>query len=72
MGDPAGVDGPGREPRPDVAAPPSDDAGEGGDAVCWLPLVCPECGELDGHRPGCRVAAELPVDPARPDGVRRD
>jgi hypothetical protein len=30
---------------------------EAGDAACWLPLVCPECGELGGHRPGCSVAA---------------
>ncbi|MGD0371007.1 MAG: hypothetical protein ABSC16_04810 [Candidatus Dormibacteria bacterium] len=35
---------------------PGDGAGEGGDAACWLHLVCPECGELGGHLPGCRVA----------------
>ena len=31
---------------------------EGGDAVCWAHLVCPECGaiETEGHRPGCPVA----------------
>lgn len=30
--------------------------GRGGDAACWLPLVCPRCGELGGHRPGCPAA----------------
>ena len=31
---------------------------EGGDAVCWAHLGCPECGaiETEGHRPGCTVA----------------
>jgi hypothetical protein len=31
---------------------------EGGDAVCWANLVCPECGaiESEGHRPGCGQA----------------
>jgi tellurite methyltransferase len=26
-----------------------------GDAACWAPMLCPECGALgdDGHRPGC-------------------
>ncbi len=29
-----------------------------GDAACWARIVCPECGELGGHRAGCPVAAE--------------
>jgi uncharacterized protein YeaO (DUF488 family) len=31
---------------------------QGGDAVCWANLVCPECGaiETEGHRPGCAQA----------------
>ncbi|MGA9114887.1 MAG: hypothetical protein WB802_13995 [Candidatus Dormiibacterota bacterium] len=37
----------------------SDGAREAGDAVCWLHLVCPACGELGGHLPSCRVAAEM-------------
>jgi len=36
------------------------EAGEpGGDAACWLHLVCEECGAVvtprDGHRPGCSL-----------------
>ena len=33
--------------------------GEGGDAVCWAHLVCPDCGaiEAEGHREGCELAA---------------
>jgi hypothetical protein len=26
---------------------------EGGDSACWANLVCPECGAIDRHRPGC-------------------
>jgi uncharacterized protein YeaO (DUF488 family) len=31
---------------------------QGGEAVCWAHLVCPECGamESEGHRPGCNLA----------------
>jgi uncharacterized protein YeaO (DUF488 family) len=31
---------------------------QGGEAVCWAHLVCPECGamESEGHRPGCTLA----------------
>jgi uncharacterized protein YeaO (DUF488 family) len=31
---------------------------QGGEAVCWAHLVCPECGamESEGHRPGCPAA----------------
>ena len=25
----------------------------GGDDVCWLDRMCPECGGLDEHREGC-------------------
>ena len=47
-----------RAPIGDVAGRlPGDGADEAGDAACWLHLVCPACGELGGHLPGCRVAA---------------
>jgi ABC-type ATPase with predicted acetyltransferase domain len=32
----------------------TDDASTGGDAACWLPRVCKECGAL--------VEAELPAE----------
>lgn len=39
-----------RDPRATLDEP-------GGDAACWLHLVCPECGAVvtgeDGHRPDC-------------------
>ena len=45
----------------------SDDV-EGGDAVCWLALVCPECGAMpteepaDGSPDRCwRCGAPLPA-----------
>jgi hypothetical protein len=33
---------------------------QGGDAVCWAHLVCPECGAIvtEGHRVGCEAAVE--------------
>ncbi|HEX4092609.1 MAG TPA: hypothetical protein VHZ33_28145 [Trebonia sp.] len=33
---------------------------EGGDAVCWAHLVCPECGAItsEGHRAGCQLVVE--------------
>ena len=36
---------------------------EGGDAVCWAHLVCPECGAVttEGHRPGCQSAKDEQV-----------
>ena len=35
---------------------------EGGDPVCWIHLVCPECGAIEsgGHRPGCGSAPDPP------------
>ncbi|MCW2811108.1 MAG: hypothetical protein JWP61_1566 [Friedmanniella sp.] len=56
-------------PSPDVdsVAPPRlqvpPPAVEGGEAVCWLGRVCPECGGLDEHAgPRCpRCGADLPV-----------
>jgi hypothetical protein len=30
-----------------------EDVSEGGDAACWAHLICPGCGEVGGHRPGC-------------------
>jgi uncharacterized protein YeaO (DUF488 family) len=32
---------------------------DGGDAVCWAHLVCPDCGaiETEGHREGCNLAS---------------
>lgn len=54
----AGVDGDHHErsDEPAVTAAPQPAADEGGEAACWLHLVCPECGAmLDGgpHRAGC-------------------
>ena len=51
-------------PVPSVPSAPSAAAGwdgeheEGGDPVCWLHLVCPECGAIESgdHRPGCGSA----------------
>ena len=33
--------------------------GEGGEAVCWAHLVCPQCGaiEAEGHREACPLAS---------------
>lgn len=34
---------------------------EGGDAVCWAHLVCPECGAItsEAHRDGCQLAEQV-------------
>ena len=43
----------------------------GGDAACWLHLVCEDCGAVvtpsDGHRPDCNrfVAAQPVPEPRR-------
>jgi hypothetical protein len=56
-----------REAEGDRPALTDDD--RPGDAACWARIVCPECGELGGHRAGCSVAAEtaeaeaFPVEP---------
>ena len=68
-----------RHPRqnPDPTAPASasgattgrydehDEYDEGGDPVCWIHLVCPECGAIEsgGHRPGCGSAPGQRVTP---------
>jgi len=68
-----------RHPRrnPDPAGPASapgaatgrydedDEYDEGGDPVCWIHLVCPECGAIEsgGHRPGCGSAPGPGVTP---------
>jgi hypothetical protein len=45
-----------------------EDLEEGGDPVCWLHLVCEECGAIvsEGHRPTCSAVEEqssaLPSD----------
>jgi hypothetical protein len=41
----------------DAPAPTTSSGDEGGEAACWLPLVCDECGAVvsDGHRPDCPV-----------------
>lgn len=61
-GDDSGGRAPGEEaaatptPRPAAVPAPQRAADEGGEAACWLHLVCPGCGAtLDGgpHRPGC-------------------
>jgi hypothetical protein len=41
--------------------PPLDDEAdesEGGDPVCWMHLICDECGAIttEGHRAGCSQA----------------
>ncbi|MEQ7126587.1 hypothetical protein ABN034_18910 [Actinopolymorpha sp. B11F2] len=40
--------------------------GEGGDPVCWLHLLCPECGAMVEDQPPpdhcVRCGAELPAD----------
>jgi len=50
------------EPLEMVAGPvrePEAEYEEGGDAVCWAHLVCPECGAIvtEGHRAGCEASA---------------
>jgi hypothetical protein len=37
----------------------AEEAGLGGDPVCWAHLVCEECGAItsEGHRAGCSLAA---------------
>ncbi|WP_344415033.1 hypothetical protein [Amycolatopsis minnesotensis] len=43
---------------------PGEEAPQGGDPVCWLDRVCPECGRFaEGNSPRCeRCGAELPSD----------
>jgi rubrerythrin len=39
------------------------DDSQGGDAVCWLNRVCPDCGRLDdGPRPGVCPACGAPLE----------
>jgi hypothetical protein len=49
---------PGGEP---VAQPGGDpevaEGPEGGDPACWVHLVCPVCGTVGPHAPGCSLAA---------------
>ncbi len=51
-------------PTPDrLSEVPGEDAG--GDPVCWVHLLCPECGAVpdDPGQDRCeRCGAELPVD----------
>lgn len=42
----------------------AEGGGGGGEAVCWLPRVCPECGRLSEARPPAtceRCGAEIPT-----------
>ena len=43
----------------------STEENEGGEAVCYAHLVCPECGAVvtEGHRSGCGQEAGRPADP---------
>jgi hypothetical protein len=34
---------------------------EGGDPACRVHLVCPECGAVDGRRPGCPGTSRPPA-----------
>ena len=36
---------------------PTPEPVEGGDPVCWLPRVCPECGRLADEDPPTRCPA---------------
>jgi len=41
------------EERMPSSEPAEGDLPEGGENVCYAPLLCPECGEVDSHRTGC-------------------
>ena len=45
---------------PGTAAGRDAEHEEGGDPVCWIHLVCSECGAIEsgGHRPGCGSAPD--------------
>lgn len=62
--DPSGADLPAAGPDlPGPDLPGGESSGSGGDPVCWAHLVCPECGRIDGHAPGCATAGG--PEPAR-------
>jgi rubrerythrin len=48
----------------EVPDEPADPADQGGEPVCWLPRVCPECGRLADDPPTrCpRCGAEISVE----------
>jgi rubrerythrin len=54
------------EPEDGTVSPGDGADAEGGDPVCWLHLLCPDCGAMIEQQPPpdhcVRCGAELPAD----------